>query len=198
MPDLPKIAIFAESAAQTRYLAEIVGLSGAQVLAAADAAAADLVLTTKDEIPALDKPVLFIGMPVRIGADARVHSVSSPVRAGQLIAKIQNLCAPDKGRARHLVFVGGALDTIESLWIAPDEAPLRLTEKEVDILRFLHEASGETVSREALLEKVWAYARDVETHTLETHIYRLRQKIEIDPANPVILLTRENGYAVSI
>jgi DNA-binding response OmpR family regulator len=71
---------------------------------------------------------------------------------------------------------------------------LRLTEKEAAILRFLHRAGDSTVSRETLLQEVWGYNPAVTTHTLETHIYRLRQKIEVDPSEARILVTEPGGY----
>jgi DNA-binding response OmpR family regulator len=70
---------------------------------------------------------------------------------------------------------------------------IRLTEKEVAILRFLYRAAN-PVSRETLLDEVWGYNAGVNTHTLETHIYRLRQKMERDPANAEILVTTPGGY----
>ena len=70
---------------------------------------------------------------------------------------------------------------------------IRLTEKETNILKFLYR-SGDTVPRETLLHEVWGYNPAVTTHTLETHIYRLRQKIEKDAANPEILVTEAGGY----
>jgi DNA-binding response OmpR family regulator len=71
---------------------------------------------------------------------------------------------------------------------------VRLTEKETAILRFLYRAGQAAVSRETLLQEVWGYNSGVTTHTLETHIYRLRQKIEKDAANPEILVTESGGY----
>ena len=71
---------------------------------------------------------------------------------------------------------------------------LRLTEKETAILRFLYRAGDDVVSRDVLLREVWGYNAAVTTHTLETHIYRLRQKIEIDPAKAVLLVTEAGGY----
>src|SRR3979409_2291542 len=71
---------------------------------------------------------------------------------------------------------------------------VRLTEKEPAILRFLYRAGQLPVSRETLLQEVWGYNSGVTTHTLETHIYRLRQKIEKDAANPEILVTEAGGY----
>ena len=71
---------------------------------------------------------------------------------------------------------------------------IRLTEKETDILKFLNKNLENVVSRETLLHEVWGYNSNVTTHTLETHIYRLRQKIEIDPANAYFLITENGGY----
>lgn len=71
---------------------------------------------------------------------------------------------------------------------------VKLTEKEQDILIYLYKSKATKVSRDKLLEEVWKYASGVETHTLETHIYRLRQKIEDDPSQPVFLVTDDEGY----
>lgn len=71
---------------------------------------------------------------------------------------------------------------------------LRLTEKETAILRFLYRAGQTVVSRDILLREVWGYNAAVTTHTLETHIYRLRQKIEVDPARAALLVTEAGGY----
>lgn len=71
---------------------------------------------------------------------------------------------------------------------------LRLTEKETAILRFLYRAGQSVVSREVLLKEVWGYNSAVTTHTLETHIYRLRQKIETDPTKALLLVTEAGGY----
>ena len=71
---------------------------------------------------------------------------------------------------------------------------LRLTEKEAAILRFLHRADRQSVPREILLREVWGYNANVTTHTLETHIYRLRQKIEDNPTEARLLVTDGGGY----
>ncbi len=71
---------------------------------------------------------------------------------------------------------------------------IRLTEKETNILKFLYRAGETVVAREVLLHDVWGYNAGVTTHTLETHIYRLRQKIEPDPANARLLVTESGGY----
>jgi DNA-binding response OmpR family regulator len=71
---------------------------------------------------------------------------------------------------------------------------VRLTEKETAILRFLYRAGQKPVTRETLLQEVWGYNSGVTTHTLENHIYRLRQKVERDATTPTILVTETGGY----
>ena len=78
--------------------------------------------------------------------------------------------------------------------ITEDEKKIRLTEKETNILKFLYRANDGTVARDVLLHEVWGYNAGVTTHTLETHIYRLRQKIEPDPSNARLLVTESGGY----
>jgi DNA-binding response OmpR family regulator len=71
---------------------------------------------------------------------------------------------------------------------------IRLTPKEAEILRFLYRSDDQPVDRQMLLHEVWGYNSGVTTHTLETHIYRLRQKIESNPAMPALVLTEGGGY----
>ncbi len=71
---------------------------------------------------------------------------------------------------------------------------IRLTEKEVAILKYLYRAGERPIARDTLLREVWGYNAGVTTHTLETHIYRLRQKIERNPGQAEILVTEAGGY----
>jgi len=78
-----------------------------------------------------------------------------------------------------------------------DEARQRkvhLTEKETAIVKFLYRVGDRPVPRDQLLDEVWGYNAGVTTHTLETHIYRLRQKIEASPEQPSLLVTEPGGY----
>lgn len=75
-----------------------------------------------------------------------------------------------------------------------DDKKIRLTEKETNILKFLYRATEGVVPRDTLLHEVWGYNAGVTTHTLETHIYRLRQKIEPDPSHASLLMTERGGY----
>ncbi|MEE9381403.1 MAG: response regulator transcription factor [Hyphomonadaceae bacterium] len=80
------------------------------------------------------------------------------------------------------------------LLLRDDKRKIRLTEKETNILKYLYRAGGKAVARDELLTEVWGYNAAVTTHTLETHVYRLRQKIEPDPSNARLLLTEAGGY----
>jgi DNA-binding response OmpR family regulator len=78
-----------------------------------------------------------------------------------------------------------------------DGKKIRLTEKETSILKYLYRAGDKVVTRDVLLHEVWGYNAGVTTHTLETHIYRLRQKIEPDPALAALLVTEGGGYRLA-
>jgi DNA-binding response OmpR family regulator len=80
------------------------------------------------------------------------------------------------------------------LLITAKGSKLRLTEKETSILRYLYRADQKVVPRDVLLQEVWGYNANVTTHTLETHIYRLRQKIEPDTGQARLLVTEAGGY----
>ena len=75
-----------------------------------------------------------------------------------------------------------------------NQKTVRLTEKEAAILKHLHRCNGKVVLRETLLGEVWDYSADATTHTIETHVYRLRQKIEENPSCAKILVTERGGY----
>ena len=83
------------------------------------------------------------------------------------------------------------------LLVTEDERKVRLTEKETNILKYLYRAGGKPVPRDELLHEVWGYNPAVTTHTLETHIYRLRQKIEPDTSHARLLVTESGGYRLS-
>ena len=82
--------------------------------------------------------------------------------------------------------------------LAGDDKKIRLTEKETNILKFLYRATEGVVPRDTLLHEVWGYNAGVTTHTLETHIYRLRQKIEPDPSHASLLVTESGGYRLAL
>jgi DNA-binding response OmpR family regulator len=82
--------------------------------------------------------------------------------------------------------------------IDADQRKVRLTDKETSILRYLYRSGEKPVGREELLREVWGYNSNVTTHTLETHIYRLRQKIEPEAQSPKLLITETGGYRLQV
>jgi len=121
--------------------------------------------------------------------------VTKPFRFAVLLARIRTLLRQYE-TSEDAVFTIGPYSFRPSskLLLNPKGSKVRLTEKESSILRYLYRAGQRPVSRETLLREVWAYNSGVTTHTLETHIYRLRQKIEKDAAAPAILVTVGGGY----
>lgn len=124
---------------------------------------------------------------------ARKISVSCPARLGKVIEKAEELL--HGGRQPQVFEISGyTLDCLARCWQTPSGQSTDLTDREVDLLAALIQAPDHSLSRAGILEKVWGYHQDAETHTLETHIYRLRRKIEKDAANPQILVTDGAGY----
>ena len=121
--------------------------------------------------------------------------VPKPFRLPVLLARIRAQLRQHE-QSEDAVFGIGPYTFKPAAKLLLDEASkkIRLTEKETNILKFLYRAGSAVVARDVLLHEVWGYNAGVTTHTLETHIYRLRQKIEPDPANARILVTEPGGY----
>jgi DNA-binding response OmpR family regulator len=141
-----------------------------------------------------------LGCPVLLMADGEGPSTQEvlirPFRFSALLARLHALNAHNSVGNEAAVRIGPYTFHPSAKLLQADGRKVRLTEKETNILKFLHASSG-TVPREILLHEVWGYSPAVATHTLETHIYRLRKKIEMDPANAQILLTEGGGYRLS-
>ncbi len=134
-----------------------------------------------------------------LACNDQTKSYPAPIRLGKILDDITRITSQSNEAPRMLAFGPHTLDCLEGKFIRSGEKEaIALTEKELSILKYLHAAHPDTVSKDELLKSVWNYADGVETHTLETHIYRLRQKIEPEPATPEILLTSENGYNINI
>jgi len=131
------------------------------------------------------------------GLDAGANDyIAKPFRFAVLLARIHAHLRSHE-QSEDAVFRIGPYTFRPSakMLVGPQGRKIRLTEKETGILKYLLR-SGETVGRETLLHEVWGYNPAVTTHTLETHIYRLRQKIERDPQAAQILITESGGYRV--
>jgi DNA-binding response OmpR family regulator len=121
--------------------------------------------------------------------------VAKPFRFAVLLARIRAQLRQHEASEDAIFNIGPYTFRPSSrLLLNPKGSKVRLTEKETAILRYLYRAGQRPVSRDTLLQEVWGYNSGVTTHTLETHIYRLRQKVERDAANPAILVTEAGGY----
>ncbi|ALK11064.1 response regulator transcription factor [Blastochloris viridis] len=131
-----------------------------------------------------------------LGLEAGANDyVVKPFRFAVLLARIRAQLRQHDASEDAVFAVGPySFKPSQKLLINAKGSKIRLTEKETAILRYLYRASQQPVARDVLLSEVWGYNSGVTTHTLETHIYRLRQKIEKDPGNAQLLVTEGGGY----
>lgn len=122
--------------------------------------------------------------------------VTKPFRMNVLMARIRAHIRQHE-QSEDAVFTIGpySFQPANKILLNPDTGQkIRLTEKEAAILKYMYRTGDKVVARDKLLGEVWGYNAGVTTHTLETHIYRLRQKIEPDPSNARLLVTEPGGY----
>ena len=131
-----------------------------------------------------------------LGLEAGANDyVTKPFRFAVLLARIRAQLRQHEQSEDATFSVGPyTFKPSQKLLIDPRGGKVRLTEKEASIIKYLYRADQKVVTRDVLLEEVWGYNSGVTTHTLETHVYRLRQKIERDPSNAEILVTESGGY----
>ncbi len=131
-----------------------------------------------------------------MGLDAGANDyVTKPFKFPVLLARIRAQLRQHE-QSEEAIFQLGPYTFKPSakMLVTEDDRKIRLTEKETNILKFLYRSAAGVVPRDTLLHEVWGYNAGVTTHTLETHIYRLRQKIEPDPSNARLLVTESGGY----
>lgn len=133
-----------------------------------------------------------------LGLDSGANDyVTKPFKLGVLLARIRAQLRQHE-RSEDAIFNIGPYSFRPSakMLIDPEngDRKIRLTEKETAILKYLFSAGEKVIGRDVLLNEVWGYNSGVTTHTLETHVYRLRQKIERDPSNAELLVTEPGGY----
>jgi DNA-binding response OmpR family regulator len=131
-----------------------------------------------------------------LGLDAGANDyIAKPFKLPVLLARIRAQLRQHE-QSEDAVFAVGPYSFRPAAKLLVDERDkkIRLTEKETNILKYLYRAGSTVVPRDVLLHEVWGYNAGVTTHTLETHIYRLRQKIEPEPANAKLLVTEPGGY----
>lgn len=177
VPNRPRILVIDDDPALCQTLAEVLDSAGYVVCSQGEAADFHVVLSMD---PVADCPVPQIRL-------------SRPVRVAPLLAALDRALEP----VAELAKLGRWRFDPVGRWLEDGDDKQRLTDKEAAILMALAETPG-VIGRDDLLNMVWGYGDDIDTHTLETHIYRLRQKIEDDPAQATILLTEPGGYRLKL
>jgi DNA-binding response OmpR family regulator len=146
-------------------------------------------------------PVIMLTAAVQdsdtiMGLEAGANDyVTKPFKFPVLLARIRAQLRTHE-QSEDAVFQLGpyTFKPAQKMLIDVKDKKVRLTDKETNILKYLYRAQSSVVARDVLLHEVWGYNAGVTTHTLETHIYRLRQKIEADPSNARLLVTESGGY----
>ena len=152
----------------------------------------------------LSMPVILMNGSDRANQAGATITIAKPFRLSELMARLREQLAPGAGFGTESdpptpIRIGPYEFSPQDKALRHDEANrrIRLTEKEAAILAFLYRMGQRAVPRLELLTEVWGYNPAVTTHTLETHIYRLRRKIEIDPAKARLLVTEAGGYRLA-
>jgi DNA-binding winged helix-turn-helix (wHTH) protein len=162
----------------------------------------DIRLTDKtDHEEHIQPSILFLGKENGV-RETDTPKLNLPCKISELYVLMNRLIEQSKTN-----LFGGKILNIGPITLVYDSGEIqkkgfneniKLTEKEKEILCYLYANKDTIVSKNALLDDIWGYSEELETHTLETHIYRLRQKIEIDPTEPEILVTDDKGYKLNL
>lgn len=190
-------------------------LSGAQCLEATKSATYDVILLDVG-LPDMDgreacrlmrragvrSPIIMLtgadtDADTILGLDAGANDyVTKPFKLGVLLARLRaHIRQHERSDDAQFAIGPYTFQPANKLLLrTADQRKIRLTDKETAILKYLYRAGDKAVAREKLLDEVWGYNAAVTTHTLETHVYRLRQKIEEDPSNARLLVTEPGGY----
>jgi DNA-binding response OmpR family regulator len=220
MHDRRKVLIIDDDPALRQSLAEQLEMNAEFVSAQCDTSAAALRVMRRErfdavlldgDLPDVARPELCRllrqadpGVPILIMAAAGEGAAASPeaddylpkpFRLNDLLGRLRAQLARSERGGAAIVMIGPYTfrPDIKLMVDNGDGRKVRLTDKEAAILQFLHRA-GRVIDRDTLLGEVWGYNAGVTTHTLETHVYRLRRKIERDPARAEILVTEAGGY----
>ena len=120
---------------------------------------------------------------------------NTPIKIFQLLEKINVEFLRLQFNSQSHVKIKKYTIDLNSREIIVNNTKLKLTEKEINTISYLSE-SDKPVSIDELQEKVWSYQSDIETHTVETHIYRLRKKILNTFDDNDFIVSKKDGYQI--
>jgi DNA-binding response OmpR family regulator len=140
------------------------------------------------------KPKIFLLGEIENDEDLIAESFPKPLRLGHLLARVQFHLQATRNHAGPLLFSCFRLEPVlRQVVVEPAGTVIRLTEKETHLLEYLGR-SEKPIAREELLAAIWGYDGRIDTHTLETHIYRLRRKLDPDSTQPEAIITSQGAY----
>lgn len=189
------VQVIAAESAEYQAFADILagGQTGALALAGdGEKPLAAIVCPSGNVADAAGLPAVILGSRAGLSDDA--HCLPIPVKLSEVLEAIEAMVNASVGLDTPRKFAGWFLDPARLILRTPDEKAVPLTDTEARLLACLFDAKGENVTRDTLLQRVWGYRPGLDTHTPETHIYRLRRKIEADPAVPSVIVTTADGY----
>jgi hypothetical protein len=194
------IRVVADNPHEYQAFADVLGSGQAGALAlAADGEAAIVVLVCPSgRIDAnLGVPAVILGASPQDTGDMPYRHLTTPAVMSDIFDAIESLAQEALDLSDPRGYADWHLEPARLLLRSPDGRAITLTDTEARLLAMLFDASGQELDKDTLLQRVWGYRPGLDTHTLETHIYRLRQKIETNPTNPAFLMTTDAGYRLA-
>lgn len=186
-----RIRVHTASAAVRRTLEAIVGASGHHLTTSAENT--DLLLVDSLHPESKTIPASTATLPLVTAANSSEHAITCPFRPQQLIQRLMSL-----GNTQTIMLGNGWILDMQARMLSRGVDELTLTEKECVLLKHLAYAHPRALTRENLLEQVWGIAGDADSHTVETHIYRLRTKLTplVPPACDIA--TNDGAYQLVV
>lgn len=159
-----------------------------------------VILDEKTCRPNIKAPVFLLSSDEENGGSENFHVFAKPFKLAEFLDALQaGINRFENSSDGYLTFNNYELHPAgkEILNLRNNEL-IKLTEKEVSIIKYLYKSRERIVSKNELLQEVWGYSPDASTHTIETHIYRLRQKVEHENPEDQLIITNEGGYKLKI
>ena len=148
----------------------------------------------------LKAPIIFLTTDEVVGETKAHRILVKPLKLSSFLDDIKSSINIFENSAGGVLEFNGYVlyPTRKEILNCRNNDTTKLTEKEVAIIKYLYKNKGKIIAKNDLMQEVWGYAADVATHTVETHIYRLRQKVEHDDQDAQLILTSDGGYQLNV
>ena len=144
-------------------------------------------------------PVIYLSQDDNEVNDTNFTNLPKPIYFPQLLKAIKKEMRDFVINKNREIEIGPySFNYLMKRLVTKTGSEIRLTEMETKILNFLYKSNGKLIKRDTLLTEVWGYKSEVMTHTLETHIYRLRKKISLNCTSQTLLVSESGGYRLDL